>query len=188
MKSSNLHKAINAFKEEPQQSHQAPVADEPQKWLRELLLTMNSTALITAHMKLAISLYLVFGTKMFWWGITYLLMSTSPQASQPNAKIPNSIPGLFGILVIIIYFPLIWKSVRLDAVKVVLVCLIISHFIDAGFTLSHVVRSNRKMDDREYLFYICVKGLHLGVVFSSFTYYWRLYNVSSVAATRRSTV
>lgn len=77
---------------------------------------------------------------------------------------------------------------RLDAVKIVLFCLIVSHFIDAGFTLSHVVRKNRKIDDGEYLFYICVKGLHLGVVFSSFTFYWRLYNISSVAATRRSFV
>lgn len=85
--------------------------------------------------------------------------------------------GIFATLVALIFYPLIWKSIRLDAAKVVLIWITISHLVDAGFTVFHVIQYSN-VHNEDFKLFTSVKGLHLGVIFSTFAYYWRLYNIS----------
>lgn len=68
-------------------------------------------------------------------------------------------------------------SFRLGIVKIVIACMVLSHVAVTSMAVLQVVLENK--GEREKIAFTALTGLHLTVLFLSFTYYWRLYSVSA---------
>jgi len=68
-------------------------------------------------------------------------------------------------------------SFRLGIVKSVIACMFVSHVAVTSVAVLQVVRKSG--EEGEKIAFTALTGLHLAVLFSSFTYYWRLYSASA---------